>query len=146
LRSGQEWLLLERAKLPFVGQFLPVGGKIEAGEDPHLAALREIQEETGLVLPQIQFMGLLIETSPGPYNWMGFIYQAEIPWQAPPACPEGRLVWMPQNQLFEMPCPEVDRYLYPYLFRNQKFVLRAQYNENIELLHLWEDLEEKQLK
>ncbi len=34
------------------------GGKIEAGEDPHTAVCREVQEETGLLIESPEFLGL----------------------------------------------------------------------------------------
>lgn len=46
---GGEVLLIERGKGPLRGLWTLPGGHIEAGERAHAAALREIQEETGIV-------------------------------------------------------------------------------------------------
>lgn len=47
--SGHEVLLLRRATQPFLGEWFPVEGAIDAGESPDEAALRELREETRLV-------------------------------------------------------------------------------------------------
>lgn len=46
--SGDNILLIQRKKPPYVGKWNGLGGKIESGELPEMAAKREIVEETGL--------------------------------------------------------------------------------------------------
>ncbi len=47
-REGHEVLLLNRATEPFLGEWFPVEGGIDAGESPDDAMIRELREETGL--------------------------------------------------------------------------------------------------
>ncbi|MCB9081765.1 MAG: NUDIX domain-containing protein [Lewinellaceae bacterium] len=143
LRCEQQFLLLRRARPPFVGMYLPVGGKLEPYEDPHSAARREAQEETGLEIPQLRFAGTLTETSPTEYNWMSHIYVADIPWVEPPHCDEGDLTWITFEQLPEIPTPPTDWQVYQYLLRGQPFVFNAIYDEHLNLLHMTEEIEGK---
>jgi dATP pyrophosphohydrolase len=46
--GGHEVLLLKRATQPFLGEWFPVEGDIDAGESPDEAVIRELREETQL--------------------------------------------------------------------------------------------------
>ena len=60
-------LLLHRAQEPNKGMYSPVGGKlkVDEGEGPHDCALREIHEETGLVIEpnDLRMIGIVSETA-----------------------------------------------------------------------------------
>lgn len=51
-------LLVKRAKPPLAGCWAFPGGSVEAGETPEQAALRELEEETGLLAHEIRMMGI----------------------------------------------------------------------------------------
>ncbi len=52
-------LLVQRAKEPAKGRWSIPGGLIEVGETLHEAVVREVQEETGLLVEPIQLIELL---------------------------------------------------------------------------------------
>jgi len=145
LRHEENFLLLKRNKEPNAGRYVPVGGKLEPFEDPYSAACRETQEETGLQLDELRYGGVLIETSPTPYNWQVNIYIADIPHMPPPYCDEGMLEWISFSRVPEVPTPPTDWQVYQYLMRNQPFALNAIYNKNMELLRMVEEIEGKVL-
>lgn len=60
ITHGDDILLMKRAahRRIFPNRYNGVGGHIEQGEDPQTAAIREIQEETGLDVEQVQLCGI----------------------------------------------------------------------------------------
>lgn len=49
------FLLVRRARQPAKGLYAFPGGRIEAGETPIEAAIREMREETGLIVDEVDF-------------------------------------------------------------------------------------------
>ena len=78
LESPGYWLMLERNYPTNQDLCTPVGGKIEDGESPRAAAIREVQEEVGLQLEDVRYCGILVDSSPTDYNWICFVYRASI--------------------------------------------------------------------
>jgi len=153
LRHAQQFLLLKRSKPPFVGHYLPVGGKLEPHEDPRTAALRETWEETGIRLGNyeigksgaveasgLKFGGMLIETSPTDYNWISSIYLADIDFREPPFCNEGLLEWIAFDNIPNIPTPPTDLIIYQYLMRRQPFVFNARYDADLNLVQMIEEI------
>lgn len=145
LQHGTSFLLLKRNKAPNIGRYVPVGGKIEPYERPFEAALRETQEETGLQLQpeQLQYAGLLAESSPTDYNWIALIYRATIDRLPPPPCDEGTLEWVDLERISKLPTPPTDWAIYQYIMNGQNFALDAQYNGQLQLLEMREEISGK---
>jgi 8-oxo-dGTP diphosphatase len=103
LTRGADVLMLQRCKPPNQGLWNGIGGRIEMGETPRQCALREIAEETGYILTELTFGGLL--------TWEGFeiptgrlyIYTAEAPLGEPHRTAEGTLGWKPRSWVFSAP-------------------------------------------
>lgn len=142
LRHESEFLLLERNKMPNAGMYVPVGGKVEPYERPIDTAVRETAEETGIQLSreQLTYGGVLTETSPVRYNWLCFIFMADIERIPPPLCDEGTLHWIPRSGLLDVPTPPTDRQIYEYLLRGQPFTLDAVYDAQLNLLEMREEI------
>lgn len=140
LRYEQQFLLLKRIRPPFVGHYLPVGGKLNPYEDPRSAAIRETFEETGIQLQYLNFGGILIETSPVDYNWQSSIYIADIPFQEPPTSDEGTLQWIHFDQIPSIPTPPTDLLIYQYLMQGQPFVFNAIYDAALNLISMTEEI------
>ncbi len=140
LRSEAGFLLLRRSKEPHLGKYVPIGGHLEPYETPKQAVIREVEEETGVSIEEPRLSGILTETSPTDYNWIVYIYTADIAPIPPVECAEGTLEWVPQERLNTVPIPTTDGYIYDYLSRSEFFVLDAVYNENVELITLVDEL------
>ena len=103
LTRADQVLMLYRYNPPNQGLWNGVGGRIEAGEEPLAACLREVREETGYTLATAQFRGLL--------TWSGFespdgglyLFSATAPDGEPRPCPEGILAWQERSWLFSSP-------------------------------------------
>ncbi len=98
IRSQDQLLMLNRQKPPNMGLWNGVGGKIEPGESPYQAVLREVEEETGLRLSTVRFSGLI--TWGGRFDEIQggmYVYLAEVdgPMDPPEQTPEGILAWKP---------------------------------------------------
>ncbi len=143
LQHQNKFLLLKRAKEPFIGHFVPVGGKIDPHENPLATAKRETFEETGLQIENFKFCGILTESSPLKYNWICYIYLAQIEDIEPPFCDEGILEWIEFDNVLNVPTPPTDWQIYNYVLKNQPFAFNAIYNENMEMITMWEDFEGK---
>jgi 8-oxo-dGTP diphosphatase len=145
LQCGEQFLLLKRFKEPNKDLFTPIGGKLDPYESPKRAAIRETWEETGIQLTDMRYVGSLIETSPTNYNWNSLVYLAHIPFQEPPKCKEGILEWIAFDKLLAIPTPPSDWYIYKYVLDNQAFMLNAEYDENLQMIALWEEISHTKL-
>ena len=141
LKSGDRFLLLKRKKDPNQGKFTPVGGKIDPHESPLHAAVRETFEETGIRVAAPRYRGVMVETSPTDYNWICFVYLAEIAPIDPPPCQEGRLEWIDAAAVFDIPIPITDRHIYEYVVTNRPFMFSVEYDQQLNILAMREEIE-----
>lgn len=104
LRRDSRVLLLHRRNPPNAGYWNGVGGKLEPGEDPFTACIREVREETGLTIRDPQLRVLLVETirSTGDL-WIIFVFTAAAPVAAPIPSEEGELAWVEMDKLAALP-------------------------------------------
>lgn len=113
-RAG-ELLLIERAKAPNLGQWSPIGGKLETatGESPHECAARETREETGLACAQEDFhlFAMIAERAyEGGAHWLMFLFVCRRPIERlPPDMHEGRFGFFSRAAVDGLALPETDR-------------------------------------
>lgn len=143
LKNGEKFLLLKRLKEPNKDTYTPVGGKLDPFEGPLAAAIRETWEETGIKVDQMKYCGVLTEHSPTAYNWVSFVYLAEIDFVEPPPCNEGDLAWIHFDDLLKVPTPKTDWFIYQYLLEQKPFAFSASFDEHLNLLEMREEIEGK---
>lgn len=143
LRSDAGFLLIRRSQEPNFGKYVPIGGKMGPFETSRAAAIREVKEETGISVEDVRLRGILTETSPTDFNWINYIYTANIAEVAPVKCREGTLEWVEREHLDSVPTPKTERFIYDYVSRSEFFVFDAVYDENAELTMLVDELSER---
>jgi 8-oxo-dGTP diphosphatase len=96
-------LMIERNKEPNLGLWNGVGGHIEVGESPEISCLREIEEETGIVVPSLRFGGVLTWESWSFESGGMYIFSADVSdsWFRP--SDEGFLAWKPYDWVMTSP-------------------------------------------
>jgi 8-oxo-dGTP diphosphatase len=99
IKKDHQILMLNREKNPWQGCWNGLGGKIEAGEEPMQSMIREIEEETGIVVreSQVIFKGSLTWntfTAEGQGLYIFLIHMdPSIPFITPKKVREGILDW-----------------------------------------------------
>jgi 8-oxo-dGTP diphosphatase len=99
---GDDVLLLRGApdKRLWADQYNGVGGHVEPGEDVRTAALREIREETGLEVTELQLRGIAhVHVRPGAPGVMLFFFTAVAPRREVRPSAEGAPTWVPRHRI-----------------------------------------------
>lgn len=111
-------VMLHREKEPFAGLWTAPGGKIELGETPAAAFVREMGEETGLIMRKFRLRLITSESGSEGYDWITFVYRCDG-WEGALNSgwdPEGRMEWVRLSDLPRRAIPDVDRQLLFYIF------------------------------
>jgi 8-oxo-dGTP diphosphatase len=85
----------------------------------------------------------LTETSPTDFNWISYVYTADITAVPPIKCREGTLAWVERELLDSIPNPKTDSLIYDYVSRSEFFVFDAVYDDDVELIALIDELSGK---
>ncbi|OQY08988.1 MAG: hypothetical protein B6I29_04370 [Marinitoga sp. 4572_148] len=134
-----EILMLERIKEPFSGKLVPPGGKVKNGEDIFQAMQREYMEETGFKLDNLRLKVFTSEEGPEHYNWILFIFLANVKKQKLNYCNEGTLKWIKRNKLLEENLTKIDKKIIPYLYEKAGiYFIEINYdnNKNAEIINV----------
>ena len=123
IEKDSKYLMLYRNKKehdPNQGKWIGVGGKSLPGESPEECVLREVKEETGFVLLDCTYRGMVKFVSDTWENENMYIFTATnfiFPPSTPlhdglplPDCNEGTLSWIDQDDMFDLPLWEGDIY------------------------------------
>ena len=112
IERGDAYLLLHRVKKENDlnrDKWIGLGGKCEEGESPEDCVLREVREESGLVLTAYRYRGLVTFVSdrwPGEYM---HLFTADGFEGEPGECDEGTLEWVKKSEFAALPQWEGDK-------------------------------------
>lgn len=120
LRRGDEYLMLHRIRKKNDenhDKWIGIGGKLEAGESPEECLLREAREETGLVLTDYRYRGIITFYA-GDWGETMHLFTATDWTGIQTDCDEGVLEWISREKLFALPMWSGDR-IFLNMIRNE---------------------------
>ena len=106
LQQEGQYLMLHRVKKKNdmnQDKWIGIGGKLEAGESPEECLLREAKEETGLILTDYAFRGVVTFVSDQWGTEYMFLYTASGFSGTMKDCDEGNLEWVPFDKIPTLP-------------------------------------------
>lgn len=139
LMDGKKTLMLHRIKKKndvHEGKWNGLGGKFEAGETPEECAIREVKEESGLLMKNPRLHGFI--TFPmfdGKKDWYVFLFTAKEFEGELIDSHEGELEWIPNDKLLELNLWEGDRIFIPWLFQEKFFSAKFVYENGNYISH-----------
>ena len=124
IERGDEWLLLHRVKKKNDlnrDKWIGLGGKLEPGESVVGCLLREVREESGLLLTRWRYRGLVTFLSDRwPAEYM-HLFTADRFEGEPGECDEGVLEWIKKSDFSALPQWEGDKIFLRLLEENEPF-------------------------
>lgn len=107
-----KYLMLHRVKKHHdinAGKWIGVGGHVENGETPEECLLREVKEETGIVLTAYRLRGLVTFLSDACEPELMCVFTADAFDGELIECDEGELAWVEKSDVLGLPTWEGDR-------------------------------------
>jgi 8-oxo-dGTP diphosphatase len=128
-RAGQTLMLHRNKKSNDIheGKWNGLGGKFEAGESPEMCIRREVREEAGLFIHDPRLHGLLIFVNFKGNDWYVFVFSATDFEGNLIDSPEGRLEWIDNDKLLDLPLWPSDAIFLPWLEKDKFFSARFLY-------------------
>ena len=118
VRKNNQTLMLHRIKKEndiHEGKWNGLGGKIEPGESPEECIIREVKEESGLLIHSLQFKGILTFPKLDEHDWYVFVYVSDDFSGELIESAEGRLAWIDNEKITSLPQWEGDALFIPLL-------------------------------
>ena len=113
------------------GKWNGLGGKFEAGETPEMCVRREVQEEAGLVIQNPRLKGLLTFPNFRGVDWYVFVFTATEFSGELIDSPEGKLEWIPDEQLAGLNRWESDHIFLPWIEERKFFSAKFEYEGDV---------------
>lgn len=139
VKHNGKTLMVHRNKKPgdiHAGKWNGLGGKFEEGESPEGCVIREVQEESGLVIQNPRLHGLLVFTNFKGTDWYVFVFTAtDFSGELTASSPEGRLEWVDDDNLTSLNLWESDRIFLPWIEAGKFFSAKFEYEGDKMLGH-----------
>ena len=125
IENNNDYLMLLRNKKdndPNSGKWIGVGGKFLPGEGPEACMLREVREETGLVLTDYEYKGIIDFRSDEFEDEEMHLFTAHSDTRDITSCDEGDLKWIPASELLTLPLWEGDKFFLRHIINGKKHI------------------------
>mgnify|MGYP001068999119 FL=1 len=134
IEKDGKYLMLHRVKRENdinKDKWIGVGGHFEADESPEECLLREVKEETGLILTAWKLRGIITficDRQPTEYM---FLYTADAFTGTLTECSEGNLEWVDKSKVYDLPVWEGDKIFFRLLEEDHPFFsLKLKYEDD----------------
>lgn len=126
-------LLIHKKKGLGAGKINAPGGRIEAGETPEFAAIREVQEELLVTPTGVKKAGELMFQFTDGFSIHGFVFTAKACDGTPQETAEATPLWVPLNQIPYDRMWADDRIWIPWMLAGKPFVGRFVFDNDTML-------------
>jgi 8-oxo-dGTP diphosphatase len=134
VKHNGKTLMVYRNKKPndiHEGKWNGLGGKFEPGETPEECVIREIREESGLTIQKPKLCGLLMFPHFMGNDWYVFVFTAnDFPGELIDS-PEGRLEWIPDEEILNLNLWESDHIFMPWIEQGKFFSAKFEYEGDV---------------
>ncbi len=123
LEKGDCYLMLHRIKKQQdinKGKWIGVGGHLEGIETPGECLVREVREETGLILNSFRYRGIITFIYADILEYM-FLFTSDDFTGELGECDEGELAWIPKEEILSLNIWEGDTIFLKKLLENEDF-------------------------
>lgn len=103
------------------GKWIGVGGHFEKDESPEECLLREVKEETGYTLTSYKYRGIVTFVSGNGVTEYMSLYTADGFEGEPISCDEGKLAWVPIEEIPRLELWEGDKIFLRFLAESMEF-------------------------
>jgi 8-oxo-dGTP diphosphatase len=139
LFNGNKVLMINRNKREndmHLGKWNGLGGKFNPGETPEECVVREVYEESGLLIKNPELKGFL--TFPAfddEEDWYVFVFTAKEFSGQLRESDEGELEWIAWEKIFNLPLWEGDKYFLEWLNQDRFFSAKFIYKNSKYITH-----------
>ena len=124
IEKDDQYLMLHRVKKEKdvnKDKWVGVGGHFEKDETPEECLLREVKEETGLILNSWKLRGIITFLSNEFHTEYMFLYTSNDYSGEMISCSEGNLEWVNKSAVYNLPIWEGDKIFFELLEKSSEF-------------------------